>query len=386
MERYKLPIPLKVDKRVNVSLYLEPAEKRNVVVKMVRLNMPGRVFSGFAETMFHKWLMEMENSRRDEGSKHIISLYDFFYLEEGSVAVMVMEHAIHGSLYDYMQDKLAVDLSSKAMTSETYEKTELIPLFSDICMGLRYMHGLKIAHRDIKAENILITFCNSKNRIVAKIADLEMACNVSSNGTIDSVGNTLYAAPELLGVFFEEERVVHPILTDRWAVGVLLFVFTYLNQLRDVGKTDKETKAIYASMFRSWTFPLIFPPSVYTNSTQHTIQNLICEPSNRWSMEQVLAQPWIADATCHSEAQTARVYTSSSSSSSSSSPLHSFTSPSLSAHITSASSSSYSSSTVPSFQLPVSSMSASSIACSPPLAVRKRSKLKQFIRRISPRK
>lgn len=100
--------------------------------------------------------------------------------------------------------------------------------FTEICNGIKYLHTeCKIAHRDIKAENILL-----QNNIV-KVSDFTFArrfWDEKNNRlmlTATNCGTLIYCSPQKLlvkhtGIWYS------PFADDMWALGVLLYyMLTY---------------------------------------------------------------------------------------------------------------------------------------------------------------
>jgi serine/threonine protein kinase len=52
------------------------------------------------------------------------------------------------------------------------ELSEKLKLIKDICLGLEYLHKNNVLHRDIKMENVILTF-DDKNKITPKIIDFD---------------------------------------------------------------------------------------------------------------------------------------------------------------------------------------------------------------------
>lgn len=144
-----------------------------------------------------------------EGFDYIVSFVDQYIDREFNLHFLIMEHCAFGTLLDLVIDKPAVSSSHI-----------LKQLFHDVSKGINYMHCRNIAHRDIKLENIFLSWSDKECRIVAKIGDFGHACQLSKqtmdNYTLCSID---YAAPEL----FETNRMHNAFYGDRWSYGVCLF-------------------------------------------------------------------------------------------------------------------------------------------------------------------
>ena len=81
--------------------------------------------------------------------------------------------------------------------------------------ALKYCHQNKIAHRDLKAENVLLD-----KDLNIKIADFGLSNYWSPGKILETYcGSKSYAAPELLlGKHYQGPEV------DIWALGVLLYI------------------------------------------------------------------------------------------------------------------------------------------------------------------
>lgn len=117
---------------------------------------------------------------------------------------MVLEFAEHGELFKIVNlGKLSEDISRT--------------LFFQLVTALKYLKDIKITHRDIKLENILLD-----RRFNIKLADFGFARNAEGNnydyflkswrGTEGSI------APEIHKLLYKGEQV------DMFAAGVVLFL------------------------------------------------------------------------------------------------------------------------------------------------------------------
>jgi calcium-dependent protein kinase len=75
---------------------------------------------------------------------------------------------------------------------------------------------LKIAHRDVKAENVLFKYAD-KNNMTVKLCDFGFATQFRDNNLISGVvGSPYYIAPEIFQGTYDYR-------CDLWSVGVLLY-------------------------------------------------------------------------------------------------------------------------------------------------------------------
>jgi serine/threonine protein kinase len=100
------------------------------------------------------------------------------------VIYFVMEHANRGELFKY--------ICETRRFSEKLART----LFIQILEAAEYCHSLGIAHRDLKAENVLL----DKNFNV-KLADLGSAIDDSEPANLMYFGSDEYNPPEVLKHF-----------------------------------------------------------------------------------------------------------------------------------------------------------------------------------------
>ncbi|CAK5034432.1 unnamed protein product [Meloidogyne enterolobii] len=136
---------------------------------------------------------------------NLIQIYEVF--ENKDKIILVMEYASGGELYDYV--------SKNGSLSEQ----EARRIFRQITSAVLYCHKNKVAHRDLKLENILLDSNNN-----AKIADFGLSNYFGQRNKLLSTfcGSPLYASPEIInGTPYKGPEV------DCWSLGILLYTLVY---------------------------------------------------------------------------------------------------------------------------------------------------------------
>ena len=142
---------------------------------------------------------------------NIVHLYSI--IETEKQILIIMEYIQGQELFHYI-------LLKKKISEE-----EACYYFSQIVSAVEYLHNLKIAHRDIKSENILI----DQNTKRIKLIDFGLSNTYGDKdeGILStSCGSPLYAPPEMLkGEIYKGNSI------DIWSIGVVLY-FIYLSKMQ----------------------------------------------------------------------------------------------------------------------------------------------------------
>lgn len=173
------------------ALYKKTAEL--VAIKVIDLE-------GESESTLKKLEREIK-FLKDCNDPHIVTFYESFI--NGLKLFIVMEYAIGGSVRDILSNKKKLD--------EYY----ISILMRELLLSLKYLHGEKKVHRDIKTSNILLT-----NNGEVKIADFGVSAQLSD--TIDNinsyVGTIFWMAPEIL-----QDKPEYGVEVDIWSVGITAY-------------------------------------------------------------------------------------------------------------------------------------------------------------------
>jgi len=159
-------------------------------------------------------------------------------------------------------------------------------LFLGICKGLQYLHKNKIAHRDLKLENILMDKENNP-----KLTDFTYAitCNKDNFMTKTFCGTLPYIPPEL--ITDESSRNYDPMAADIWSLGVCLYIATN-NAFPFRINSRNMNEAVEAQMAKRWSFR-----EQYAGKLSPTLKDLVSKllepkPKDRPTIDQVLQHEW----------------------------------------------------------------------------------------------
>ena len=99
--------------------------------------------------------------------------------------IIIMEYCEVGDLTYHIKRKIK--------NKEFFEESEIFIWFIQICLALEYVHGRRIIHRDLKAQNIFLTGNNT-----IKLGDFGISSVLenSNAAAMTVVGTPYYMCPE----------------------------------------------------------------------------------------------------------------------------------------------------------------------------------------------
>ena len=192
------------------------------------------------------------------------------------VALMVLELADHGELFDYL------------MYSGHFSDEITRAYMRQLMSALELCHSKNIYHRDIKPENILLD-----GNFQLKLADFGLStAQVHEDAMLQTdCGTKSYMAPEVLA-----STQYLGANADIWSSTVVMFTMLCGNPpFQAANKQDWWFNAISLKRHdRFWAAHLRSAPHVATNTlAQNFINHIFLKnPEERYTLEQIAADPW----------------------------------------------------------------------------------------------
>lgn len=208
------------------------------------------------------------------GAPFILRLFDVFY--EKGTTYMVLEEMQGG------------DVLQRICEKEVYTEREARDLCKVLFRAINYCHKKKIAHRDIKLENLLLQHKDDDSSI--KLADFGFAKKLKQkNGSVKLLstmcGTPHYMAPEVLNLRVDG----YDFRCDMWSVGVVVYCLLggYLpfeGSLKDLA--DSVIRGDYRFHEEYWG-------SVSPSAKRLIYSLLRTDPATRLTASQALESRWI---------------------------------------------------------------------------------------------
>eukprot|EP00823_Brevimastigomonas_motovehiculus_P000169 TRINITY_DN10282_c0_g1_i1.p1 TRINITY_DN10282_c0_g1~~TRINITY_DN10282_c0_g1_i1.p1 ORF type:complete len:596 (-),score=171.02 TRINITY_DN10282_c0_g1_i1:150-1688(-) len=200
--------------------------------------------------------------------------------EKIDIILTVLELASGGELFEF--------LSATGAFEETLART----YFKQLVSGLEYMQSKKIAHRDLKPDNLLFD-----ENFVLKIADFGFAAAFKENDTnmlmTTECGTPGYMAPEIFS-----SKGYNPMISDIWSCGVILFIM-----LAGFPPFQKPVMSDWwfnklANNKHSLFWQAHSRNAFFSNDAMDFINKVLCvDPSKRMNFETMKKHPWFTGTT-----------------------------------------------------------------------------------------
>ena len=192
----------------------------------------------------------------------------FCIIETDRQIFIVMEYIKGNELFQYI------------LVKKKLEEEEACYYFLQIINCIDYLNKLKISHRDLKAENIII---EQKLKEI-KLIDFGLS-NIYENGKLLSTacGSPIYAAPEML-----EGKLYKGLSVDIWSAGIVLFYMLCGHFPFDDVSNDKLYKKIIKGKFE-------IPKFLSKNAKDLINKILVVNPKKRINLKDIKKHPWIVN-------------------------------------------------------------------------------------------
>ena len=148
---------------------------------------------------------EITALRKVDSCPYIVRLYDVF--DEPDTSYLVLER-MHGG-----------DLIERIIKKAHYTEADAKAVCKNLLLGVQFCHRIKIANRNLKPENLLLT--SQESDVDVKISDFSYAKKVLfPNSLRTQCGTEGYVAPEIL-----EHRPACKLLIISWRIVSIFLTF-----------------------------------------------------------------------------------------------------------------------------------------------------------------
>ena len=172
------------------------------------------------------------------------------------------------------------DLLSLITSKKKISEHETKRYMYQIMMGLQYLHGISITHRDLKPDNIFL----DKNGAI-KIGDFGFSRYIPQDNLATTIcGSPCYSAPECFS-----GNPYNPYKSDIWSCGIIMYAML----TGHLPWKSSNRKDLYKEM----RFPIFsIPISLSTGCSEFLLSLLKSNPSDRPSVDVVLSHYWFNDS------------------------------------------------------------------------------------------
>ena len=177
---------------------------------------------------------------------------------------IIMELCKNGDLIGYLKEK------------KKLKESEAKPVFHQILETMAYLHHMRVAHRDMKPENILI---DDEGKV--KITDFGLSNFVNQDDLVTTpCGTAIYLSPECLS-----KKPYSGFTNDAWACGVILYYILTGN--------IPWTKKAQAQMFQQILKGEYSVPMSLSSEAKSLIKGLMTvDPAKRLTVNDALQHKW----------------------------------------------------------------------------------------------
>ena len=185
-----------------------------------------------------------------------------------------------GNLHIIMEYADGGDLSQKIekQHGRYFSENDILDIFSQLALAIKYIHDRKILHRDLKGQNVFLT---KKGEVklgdfgIAKVLDHTMQfCKTQ-------IGTPYYISPEIC------EGKSYNSKTDIWSLGCVIYEMCTLKHAFN----GRDINGLFMNIKRGRFAPI---PSIYSQQLKSLVESMLeKDPAKRPSANQIVLNPLI---------------------------------------------------------------------------------------------
>lgn len=175
--------------------------------------------------------LKVINSDRDDGHhmSHEVEVETLSQLCHPNVIRYLGSWQANGSVFismDYADGgDLAGWIKAAAQEQAPFSERQVLGWFGQLLLGLHHMHALRILHRDLKPQNVLIRRHHALgDRVLIGDVGISKALTSTIDQAQTAIGTPSYLAPEV----FSSQPYSFP--ADVWSLGCILYELANLHQ------------------------------------------------------------------------------------------------------------------------------------------------------------
>ncbi|CAM5087311.1 unnamed protein product [Natator depressus] len=201
---------------------------------------------------------------------NIIKLHDVY--ENRTDMVLILELVSGGELFDFLAQK------------ESLSEEEATRFIKEILDGVNYLHAKKIAHFDLKPENIMLLDKNIPIPHI-KVIDFGLAHKIEDGVEFKNIfGTPEFVAPEIVN--YEPLGLA----ADMWSIGVITYILLS-GASPFLGETKQETLANITAV--NYEFDEEFFSHTSDLAKDFIRKLLVKDTRKRLTIQEALTHPWI---------------------------------------------------------------------------------------------
>ncbi|KAI8803296.1 kinase-like domain-containing protein [Cladochytrium replicatum] len=217
--------------------------------------------------MYNQMLGEI-NIMKQVRHPHIIRMNEVY--ETPKKVYIIMEYCRGG------------ELAQKVRARRTWSEEEARIIMARLVNAVAYLHDNGIVHRDIKAENVLLSTDIPNDPFNIKVSDFGLATSTDACTMMESVvGTPLYMAPEII------QNLPYSAQCDVWSIGIMMYL------LICGYRYDAELAVKRMICDGKITYPEKYWANVHPAARSLSEAMLKFDPAKRISAKEVLRHPWI---------------------------------------------------------------------------------------------